>query len=218
VTTLAVANSLRLGFAAWAGIAAKNKGYSFALFSGFALVFPLNGQVVAAARSPTEVAITRRQLATGTHRACPHCTEMIKTEARICRFCRERLRAEGLAEPYSRFHCRTSCRCSVASRVLRGPPRSSCVVWSRKHFGCARRGSSWVRFARRSALTRPVTRLLGSDPRMRSRLLPTAADPRECVQRPVVGVWQCVQVLLRGLDLGVSEPLHHGLEIGAAGQ
>ena len=58
--------------------------------------------------------------------------------------------------------------------------------------------------SKRKALTRPVTGLAGSDPMIRSRVHSSAADPCECVQSLIVGVGQGVQVLLCGLDLGVS--------------
>jgi hypothetical protein len=45
-----------------------------------------------------------------------------------------------------------------------------------------------------------------------------AQDSFERVEVLLVGVRQRVHVLLRGLDLRVSHPIHHALEVGSAGQ
>ena len=34
-----------------------------------------------------EAVLERRQLADGSRRKCPHCAEMIKADAKVCRFC-----------------------------------------------------------------------------------------------------------------------------------
>ena len=40
----------------------------------------------------------------------------------------------------------------------------------------------------------------------------------ECGEVALVGFGECVEVLLRGLDLGVADPFHHALEVRAAGE
>jgi hypothetical protein len=44
------------------------------------------------------------------------------------------------------------------------------------------------------------------------------ADRFERGERAVVGVGEPAQLLLGGLNLLVAEAVHHGLQIGAAGQ
>jgi hypothetical protein len=53
---------------------------------------------------------------------------------------------------------------------------------------------------------------------LRSRPGSSAADPVECCEVRVIGVGDCVEVLLGGGDLGVAHSLHHRFEVGAAGE
>jgi hypothetical protein len=50
------------------------------------------------------------------------------------------------------------------------------------------------------------------------QLLAAVADCLEGGECAVVGVGEAAEVLLGGLDLLVAEAVHHGLQIGAAGQ
>jgi hypothetical protein len=45
-----------------------------------------------------------------------------------------------------------------------------------------------------------------------------AGDAGEGVEVALVGVWECVEVFLGGLDLGVAHAFHDGFEVGAAGE
>lgn len=73
------------------GIAAghihEQRGRSMAAgFWAGILLGPL-GVLLAIAASPDVAGRERRAIAANTHRQCPDCAELVKVEARICRFC-----------------------------------------------------------------------------------------------------------------------------------
>lgn len=59
---------------------------------------------------------------------------------------------------------------------------------------------------------------LGSASRLGPRSAGSAAGSVEGVEVLGVGVGEGVEVLLGGGDLGVAHPVHHGLEVGSAGE
>jgi hypothetical protein len=76
-------------FSCVAGAIARNyKGNSFTeAFLISLLLSPLIGIVVALVQKPNEVGIEKERLQTGASKKCPFCAEVIKKEARVCRYC-----------------------------------------------------------------------------------------------------------------------------------
>jgi hypothetical protein len=71
----------------------SNKGHEGC--AGFALGFLLGpiGVVIALVVKPNDQALENRALSSGEMRKCPSCAELIRTEARKCRFCGSELPA-----------------------------------------------------------------------------------------------------------------------------
>ena len=66
---------------------ARSKGRSFFgfwIYGTLLLIVALPHAILA---KPNVAALEARQLSSGAHRKCPHCAEIIKQEARVCRFC-----------------------------------------------------------------------------------------------------------------------------------
>jgi hypothetical protein len=91
-------------FLAWlalsvvAGVIASQKGRSgFGFFFLSVLLSPLVGIVAALVAGPNVTKVEQSQIESGLSKKCPFCAEIIKQEARVCRYCGREL--ESTDEP-----------------------------------------------------------------------------------------------------------------------
>ncbi len=66
---------------------ARRKGRSFFGFWIYGALLFIVALPHALLAKPNVTALEAQQLSGGTRRKCPHCAEVIKLEARVCRFC-----------------------------------------------------------------------------------------------------------------------------------
>ena len=84
-----------------AGTIADKKGrMGWAYFTISFFLSPLVGILIAVAQSPITKNIEKQQIQSGEARKCPHCAELVKLEAKICKHCGKDLPA---VEPMSRI-------------------------------------------------------------------------------------------------------------------
>lgn len=70
-----------------AGMIASSKQRSFLGFFVLGLLIPLIGIVAAVVAKPNVAAREDAELRQGGRVKCPHCAELIRSEAAVCRFC-----------------------------------------------------------------------------------------------------------------------------------
>jgi hypothetical protein len=81
-----------IGFCAVPAIIASNKGRSAAgWFFGSILISPLLGGIIVACLPTLTGKLEQRAMSSGEMRKCPHCAELVKAEAKICRHCQREL-------------------------------------------------------------------------------------------------------------------------------
>ena len=66
---------------------ARSKGRSFFGFWVYGTLLFIVALPHAILAKPNVSALEAQQIANGAHRKCPHCAEVIKREAKVCRFC-----------------------------------------------------------------------------------------------------------------------------------
>jgi hypothetical protein len=77
-----------LALSVLAGVIAANKGRSFFGFFLLAVVLsPLVGIIAAAVVSPNTPGMEAKQIESGESRKCPHCAELVKIDAKVCKHC-----------------------------------------------------------------------------------------------------------------------------------
>lgn len=81
-----------IGLSALVGYMYHEKGGSFVVGTIAAICFtPIIVGIIVAVQRPNESQLTSRAVASGKLRKCPSCSEMIQADAKICRYCREKV-------------------------------------------------------------------------------------------------------------------------------
>jgi predicted nucleic acid-binding Zn ribbon protein len=76
----------------WVAVAASNKGRSGAAWFFIALILsPVLAGIIVACFAPTPAMIEQQRISSGSLRKCPYCAELVKAEAKICRYCQRDL-------------------------------------------------------------------------------------------------------------------------------
>jgi len=70
---------------------ASNKGRNFFAWYVYGILLWIVALIHALVLKPDMRAMDERRLATGEMRKCPHCAELVKQEATVCRYCQRSL-------------------------------------------------------------------------------------------------------------------------------
>jgi hypothetical protein len=75
-------------FSVLVGVVASSRGRSGVGFFFLSLLLsPLVGLIVVLVMKPAAADIERQQIASGDMKKCPFCAELVRAEARVCRYC-----------------------------------------------------------------------------------------------------------------------------------
>lgn len=80
-----IAIALVLGFLP--ALIAKSKGHSFFAWYIYGALLFIVALIHAIVLKPVQAEVDRAALATGDSRKCPFCAEIVRREAKVCRFC-----------------------------------------------------------------------------------------------------------------------------------
>lgn len=80
-----------IGLGLVTGMVAHYKGRNLWLWTIFGLLAPIIGLAAAVLRPPNKKTVEKRILSRGEEKRCPHCAELVKREARICKHCQQPL-------------------------------------------------------------------------------------------------------------------------------
>jgi hypothetical protein len=87
---------------------AEGKGRSPGLYLLVSLFLtPVVGILMALVARPDRAAVEKSQVSSGDQRKCPFCAELVKREAKICRFCQKELPPPEPLEGTPRFKTKT---------------------------------------------------------------------------------------------------------------
>ena len=84
------------------GAIAANKGHNFGLWWLFGAALFIVALPCAIMLKPIQQNLELQQIANG-GRKCPHCAEIVKAEALVCRFCQRDLPAYVHVNPYAKL-------------------------------------------------------------------------------------------------------------------
>ena len=74
------------------GVIASKKGRSFFGFFLLSLFLcPIAGTIIAWVAKEDRYQVERDKISSGVYKKCPNCAELVKAEAKICRFCQSDL-------------------------------------------------------------------------------------------------------------------------------